>query len=644
MHKKAPALRMISYLIVITTLLNSPILLGNNKNEIRDTLIKHEIEQVVITGTRSPQRVSKSPVLTTIITEQEIRLSQPLSTIDILENAIPGLISMPNAMGNNIRIRGLNSRYTLILIDGQRVAPEGAGGNINLDQIDINSIQKIEIINGAASALYGSNAVGSVINIITKKPNQGKNIALYSLYGANKTIKASFSGGITSNQLSLLVGYNRSQSNGFGGESDGVYAAKYEDNGGQIKLCYKIGSSLELNNNLWLSSHEVFNPKESFNIIHKYKTNILNSTSIIYNSSITPYSLRADISYSKNTDYDINQRDNNSKKRRSYGDLISASLVNSYNPTNGLYELIIGADINHHQNFSDFSLGDRDTHKSIYDIALFAQTIVKSIKRLDLILGTRYTHNSAFSNNFSPKISAMYRVADFKIRSGVGFSYRAPDIKELYYDFDHQGMFFVKGNPNLIPEKGVMSTISTEYSNKKINASITLYNNKIDNKITQYDVIDSNGINYKYYKNISSANISGADIEFNLNILENIYFKGTYSYCYGKDNSTSKELESNIRHSASFGPTWSTKIYSQPIDLMITGRFHSPKKYLMDNNWIKSKNFKIVKLTLNSPIEFNSHKIDLSLKIDNLFNFKESSFIDPGRALYFAIRYNFNKI
>lgn len=644
MHKKAPALRLTSYLIVITTLLNSSILLGNNKIKIRDTLTKHEIEQVVITGTRSPQRVSKSPILTTIITEQEIRLSQPLSTIDILENAIPGLVTMPNAMGNNLRIRGLNSRYTLILIDGQRVAPEGAGGNINLDQIDLHSIQKIEIINGAASALYGSNAVGSIINIITKKPTHGKNINIYSLYGTNNTIKTSVNGGISLNQLSLLVGYNRSQSNGFGGESDGVYAAKYEDNGGQIKLYYKIGNSLELNNNTWLSSYEVFNPKESFNITHKYKTNVLNSSSIVYNSSITPYSIRADISYSKNTDYDVNQRDNNSKKRRSYGELISASLTNSYNSTSGLYELIFGADYNHHQNFSDFSLGDKETKKSIQDLAFFAQTIIKSINRLDLVLGARYTHNSAFSNNFSPKISAMYRVAHFKIRSGVGFSFRAPDIKELYYDFDHQGMFFVKGNPNLIPEKGVMSSISTEYSNKKINASITFYNNRIDNKITQYDVIDSNGINYKYYKNISSANISGGDLEFNMNILENIHFKGTYSYCYGKDNSTSKELESNIRHSASFGPTWSTKIYSQPVDIMITGRFHSPKKYLMDNNWIKSKNFKIVKLTLNSPIEFNSHRIDLSLKIDNLFNFKESSFIDPGRAIYFAIRYNFNKI
>lgn len=77
-----------------------------------------------------------------------------------MEDNIPGIISEPNGMGNNLRIRGLNSRYILFLVDGERLVGEGAGGNINLDQIDVANIKRIEMINGAASVLYGSNAVG----------------------------------------------------------------------------------------------------------------------------------------------------------------------------------------------------------------------------------------------------------------------------------------------------------------------------------------------------------------------------------------------------------------------------------------------------------------------------------------------------
>ena len=75
-------------------------------------------------------------------------------------------------MGNNLRIRGLNSRYILFLVDGERLVGEGAGGNINLDQIDVANIKRIEMINGAASVLYGSNALGAVNNEITKEPQQ----------------------------------------------------------------------------------------------------------------------------------------------------------------------------------------------------------------------------------------------------------------------------------------------------------------------------------------------------------------------------------------------------------------------------------------------------------------------------------------
>lgn len=112
-----------------------------------DTL---SINAVVITGTRTEKRLSEVPVLTTLITEREVEKSGSTSLLESLEDNIPGIISEPNGMGNNLRIRGLNSRYILFLVDGERLVGEGAGGNINLDQIDVANIKRIEMINGAA--------------------------------------------------------------------------------------------------------------------------------------------------------------------------------------------------------------------------------------------------------------------------------------------------------------------------------------------------------------------------------------------------------------------------------------------------------------------------------------------------------------
>lgn len=119
-----------------------------------------KLEEVVVTGTRTEKRLSEVPVLTTVISEKDIRKSGVQTALEALEDNLPGIVSEANAMGNNLRIKGLSSRYILFLVDGERMVSEGAGGNINLSQIDVNSIKRIEIINGAASALYGSNAVG----------------------------------------------------------------------------------------------------------------------------------------------------------------------------------------------------------------------------------------------------------------------------------------------------------------------------------------------------------------------------------------------------------------------------------------------------------------------------------------------------
>lgn len=196
------------------------------------------VNEVVVTGTRTEKRLSEAPVLTKVIREREIQKAGAVSALESLQDNIPGIVVSPNAMGNNMRIKGLNSRYILFLVDGERMISEGAGGNVNLDQIDVNNIKKIELINGSASALYGSNAVGAVINIITKEATHKFEAGANVIAENNNTWKTKIDVGSNLNKFSTRFSAFRNSSNGFG-ENGGAYAAPYKDYGGSLKLGYR---------------------------------------------------------------------------------------------------------------------------------------------------------------------------------------------------------------------------------------------------------------------------------------------------------------------------------------------------------------------------------------------------------------------
>src|SRR5690554_1565855 len=132
-------------------------------------LINHELNEVVITGTSTPHALSESPIQTEVLTRQKIETLQVASLEDALSMLSPSFSTQPNVMGNNLSMNGLSNDYILILVNGRRVIGDFSG-SVDLSRIDMDNVARIEIVKGAASALYGSDAMGGVINIITKKP------------------------------------------------------------------------------------------------------------------------------------------------------------------------------------------------------------------------------------------------------------------------------------------------------------------------------------------------------------------------------------------------------------------------------------------------------------------------------------------
>jgi outer membrane receptor for ferrienterochelin and colicins len=177
--------------------------------------------EVVVTGTRTVRLLKDTPVLTKVISKVEIEESGAITALEALENFVPGVMFTPNAMGDNINIAGLDNKYILILVDGERLVNERTE-NVNFSRLNTSDIKQIEIINGASSVLYGSNAIGAVINIITKdvdKPVQGNAKIRYSNYN---TWVGDASFGMKANGFSSKTNLSAKNSDGYDSGRAGI--------------------------------------------------------------------------------------------------------------------------------------------------------------------------------------------------------------------------------------------------------------------------------------------------------------------------------------------------------------------------------------------------------------------------------------
>ena len=614
------------------------------------------MDEVVITGTRTEKRLSETPVQTTVIKDREIRKAGAVSTLEILQDNLPGLVSSSNAMGNNMRIKGLNSRYILFLVDGERLVSEGAGGNINLDQIDVNTIDHIEVINGAASALYGSNAVGAVVNIITKRPFHKFEGGAEVIGESHNTWKTKVNVGSNLEKITTRVSAFRNSSDGFVNEKNHTGVNRFTDWGTNLDLGYRPMDRLELKVLGRFFSHETFNPADVMNNTHGKTHTLAVGGNVGYVSRDRRNSMKLSVNYDKYFDYEVFEN-LDTKEKDNTASYISTRFTNTFN-ANDKFSLVGGIEYNNEEVFATTTLGPEPTTKTINDGNLFAQAEWEIFKNFDLVTGARYTYNEQFKSAFTPKLSLMYELGRFKFRGGIGSAFRAPSIKELYYDFDHQGMFWIHGNPNLKAEKGMYTSLSVEYTHNNLNASLSGYYNDIDNKITQYDtyVEEDDGLgnlvrrNHKYYENVSSATLKGFDFNFSWIFLHDFTLKGTYSFCDAKDNNTGLQLSSNVRHSATASITWNGKIARSPFSLQFAGRVNSPILYQSqtlnpDGTYEVSKEesdtYSVWKVTLVKPFRIKKHTLELTFKCDNIFGFEEESFVNPGRQFLFGLRYAF---
>lgn len=629
-----------------------------------------ELDDVVITATRTERNLKNVPIPVQVISRKAIEKMQVPTMQDLLEYELPGIEFTNNGGHANINMLGFGGKYILFLIDGERMAGE-TFDNIDYNRIDMANIEQIEIIKGASSSLYGSNAIGGVINIITKKPSQPLNIEVNSRYGSHN--EQNYNIGLSSKQkwgsISINGGYKNLDPYVLKDRvplkqefEDGTVEqqnlketdiAGYKDYNITPKVSINIGSRLRIDAKGGYYFKER-NPggyaaSKARDRFYNYSESIKGSYELTKNQHL---SISANFDQYDKFDYFKLLKERSKKyqnKQARFGALYSFKIANKHDLVAGIE--YFSEDLMTFMFENDGSNASRSAHT--YS-AFFQQDYVVN-KKLTLVGGLRFDCHSQFKEHFSPRISAMYKpTKNITIRAGYSGAFRSPTLKELYTNWFHPngGGFQIIGNKNM----------KAEVSNNFNIAAEAVFGRTMISAMTQYSIID-NKINNVWvnndttqYVNMGNVKLWSTEAIISHRFNENLFIRGTYAYVHdglGK-NSTIRPHTATFRTDYTIGilkkynPTvsFSGKFFSG-MDTYGTrdiNETESTTEISKDN----SKEYKIryrpyitCRLSFNQPLPFN---LSLNGGVNNLLNYKPRyysfySSISSGRTFYLGLKW-----
>ena len=643
------------------------------------------LDQVVVTATRSSKLLKDAPVITQLISAKRIQDQGFTNVQEVLNAEIPGLEFQTVGFGTDINMQGLNSKNILILVDGEQLAGEN-GNNIDYSRLNTNNIERIEIVKGASSALYGSQAMGGVINIITKSSRKKFDVQVGGKIKANNqtnfdNLKTDDDDYFYKSKLDLLnlnlnaaIGFNVDKFSGrtdFVAKSSDAYqlvdgydqniditnidttiiipAATtnidgYEDFTISQKLKYKLSDKLEFNANGSFYNHNRYD----FHNDNKYD----NFNDITYGASVY-YKPNKDLnlkaSFNSDTYYKYYYFEKLGEKDLNYKNIFfNPKLFSMYN-VNNRNTLTFGAEFLHEYLLTDKFTGDTVTSKSVNTSVLFAQDDIDITDNINLIAGLRADYHSTFGLHISPKVSVMYKYKNHRFRLNYANGFRSPTLKELYMNWNLLGMFTIKGDENLLPESNQYLSASAEYSHKNLNGSINIYNNWFKNKIV--GEWQDNQTVYQYV-NIGNSTLSGVELLIKYRFLKHFIASGGYSYVIDH-RSDENQMASASPHAANFRIEYGLSKKFYKLNIIISSKITGAKNYSTYNEvyyqgdftkfWydVHYDPYSIWNLSISQNL-FN--RFNLIIGIENILDYKAeivnfNTSINPGRRAFVSMSY-----
>ena len=617
-------------------------------------------DEIIVTASRTEQEVKETPSAVEVITRADIdkmgaeTLAQALKLalgIDIQENAM---------VGNRSAMRGMNTNQTLILIDGRRVRTENTSETMNyyeLQRVNMDDVERIEIVRGAVSSLYGSEALGGVINVIRKRPaNAQTSLTLdWTTHQSDQGIRLD-SGKVGKWAFSTSFKHMDVRERGTDAGSN-MYGKKY---------FFNIDGRMDVAANKWLDvffdyMKEDLYMKDSLTQGTSYDHDRI-STGVKYSGrdSRGDYEIQTYYTY-----FDKNQRTRNrtSGTLHSFDDMKYNSLIfdgrrsmqiapNHLLTVGGEYRKedydstrIKGSATRTLEGVTD-QLGD----SSMNFAALYVQDEWMASPRWLLIPSVRWDYNDVFGSEVTGKFGTTYKInKGLRFKANVGTAYRAPTASELYFDWRHtpNAMMNVHivGNPDLTPEKALNFDIGIEGERGKTSGKLTYFHNKVEDLININTVVTilpgfpPRRLATGTYQNIDNATIQGVEFEAKQDLSNGFALRGLYTYLDAQDDGTGARLTGRARHKASLQLSWDDSRHGWNATLWndwISGYRYAEtvnRRTVYKDAAISLLNFVVTK-------KFND-QFSAYLGVDNLLNKESDALAYDGRIWRGGVRMTF---
>lgn len=620
-----------------------------------------DLNEVVVTGTRTEKLIKNSPVLTKLIPSSQLQRNDFENIMDALEYTIPGLQFNSDPRGDNIRIQGLENKYILILVDGERLS-NTPGGPIDFERLSTSNIKQIEVIKGAASALYGSSAIGMIINIITKTPErqaEGWAKARYSRFN-ELLLDASF--GSSYKNFTTQTLFNRNSTDGYDltPDSPGNYTQNPSAN---MTITEKLGwqhNNTKMDASASFFLNEEKNPKLSDEVTHYKSFNKTFRAGL--EQQLGEKNLLKAIYYG---DFYIRRtvfEKLDSIGKNATSNVQTLRLTDIYSPLDNL-QGIAGIEFNWNKDYNIKQYGENMKTRKVNDINGFVQLDWKVIPQLDIIGGFRYTHHSVFGNAYTPKVNIMYSPGNLRLRAGYSKGFKAPDATELFSDFQMGSVSHNIGNPDLKAEHSNYYSFSAEYTFSKMNISGEIYQNDIKDKIQSYNVIvdlPNGGQEAQLrYRNVDNARIRGAEISVTYKPFRWVNLQGTYDFTDALDKGTGLQLTGNTKHALSCNAMFMFDLFKRETTISVAGRWTSKKINFREKTITDPETGETTQQMVDSPQDAYSlwkltaqyciwkkryMNLLLTAGVQNIFNYTDPvnfTTYDPGRRVFGSVIFKF---
>lgn len=510
----------------------------------QEDLQEFALEDMVVTASRVPTQKVDTPADISVITKEEIADQNYASASDALR-AIPGVnVLGSGAKGSSMgqdKILLNGDERVLVLVDGRRMNL-GSSGNSSADWLPpINAIERIEVLKGGGSALYGTDAVGGVINVIMKKGSEiGNHVTVKAAGGSwNAEQYAISASGSNNSGLGLIVSATKERRGEYkfknaNGKSQLLKNSGYDDTGVIVKLDQKVGEDNRIGVNFEHINAEGGSPfgYSGFGNTDSHKR-ISNNVALRYDWNESSDE-RGYVQVYKNYQH-AHFRSPVASRQSNFTDSTIGLEAQQNFKFSDTDELTVGLEY-YKTTVDNTSLytGERDINNK----AIFAENRWEFAPSWQLNTGLRYDHHSKYGSEVTPKVALNKK---FDENSNVYLSwgrvFNAPTTDDLFWhqvDSSQWGTFYTYGDPNLKPEKGYVWTFG---GNTKLNEKTSLSANVFYSKIT--DAIDwdyTSVPNYTLAVNVNKEKRRGLELSLNHDFDDNLSAYASYTYVQVKQD------------------------------------------------------------------------------------------------------------